>query len=115
MFFHVGYLEWGGNQQQFIFQVEQHIIQKATHHLKEIIHPFILIPFGGMVLLVIALFQRKTNKKLIYLGTGMMAMLILFLLLIGILSLNGTIILSTLPFLITSFILIRYTRAIQYN
>lgn len=102
----IGYLEWGGGNHQFLFQVEGEILAKAFSDFTSIIHPFVLLPFFGQILLIVTLFQKKPKKLLVYLAIGGIGILFLLMLFIGIISPNFIIILSTLPFLTTAVLTI---------
>lgn len=103
----IGYLEWGQNNSQFLFQIETELFIKLFSDTTSIIHPLILIPLAGQILLIISLFQAEPGKWLSFIGIGSIGILFLFILLAGILSMNFKIILSSLPFLIISFFCIR--------
>ncbi len=103
----IGYLEWGQNNSQFLFQIETEIIFKLFTNTTSIIHPLIIIPLAGQILLIISLFQKEPGRWLSFIGIGSIGILLLFILLAGILSMNVKIILSSLPFLVISFFCIR--------
>ncbi len=103
----IGYLEWSGNNHLFIFEAEREIILKLFTDTNAVIHPLIIIPIGGQILLVLTLFQKKANKIMTYLSIAMLGCLLYFMLFIGLMSLNYKIIISTLPFLFTSILIIR--------
>jgi hypothetical protein len=103
----VGYLEWGQNRKMFLFQLEAEIFTKFLRDSVSILHPFILLPFLGQVLLLITLFQKNPGKKLTYIGIGAIGILMALVLLIGCLNLNLWIIISAIPFFVISFITIR--------
>lgn len=84
----------------FIFQVEKDILSKAVSDWKGVIHPFIIIPFTGIILLAMTLFQVAPSRKLTIAGLSCLSLLMLFIFLIGILGLNYKIILSSIPFLV---------------
>jgi hypothetical protein len=95
----IGYLEWGKDNHAFLWEAEMDVIQKIFSDPKSMIHPFILIPLLGQILLLISLFQKQPNPKLIYTSIGGIGLLLVFMLVVGILSGNVKIIVSTLPFL----------------
>lgn len=109
----IGYLEWGGNNKMFLFQAEGDIIYKLFTNPRSVIHPFILLPMLGQVLLGFALFQNKPNKKLIYSGIACLGLLLGFMFLIGLFSLNFKIVLSTLPFVLTAIFTIFQLRKVN--
>jgi len=102
-----GYLEWGQTNSEFIFQAEADIIIKIFTETSSIVHPLILIPLAGQILLIISLFQKEPSKLLTIIAIAGIGILLLFMLLVGILAANFKIIISTLPFLILSFFTIR--------
>lgn len=103
----LGYLEWGGQNSSFLFQTEAGILLKITTDPKSVLHPFIVLPLAGQLLLLFSLFQSSPSKWLTYTGIGMLALLLLFILFIGLLGLNLPVMGSTLPFIIFSVITIR--------
>ena len=106
----VGYLEWGLFESMFLIQGEIDIFKKLFTNPASIIHPFILLPLLGQILLVITLFQKEPNKILTYLGMGGIGLLLGLIFIIGLMILNVKIFCSSLPFLITSFFVIRHHR-----
>ena len=105
-----GYLEWGENQRQFLFQVEGEVLLKMFQDPATLFHPFVSLPLLGQILLVVTLFQKHPKKWLTYAGIGGIGILLTLMLFIGILNSNFKIILSTLPFLITAIFTIWYSR-----
>ena len=104
--FPFGYLEWGNNNHRFIFQSATDIFKKAGDNIENILHPFILIPFAGIVLLIYTLFQKVPGRKLTYTALACLSTLMLLLFLIGIMGLNFKMLLSTIPFLTVGVIVI---------
>lgn len=98
----IGYLEWGGDKHQFLFQLEGEVISQAFSNIGSLLHPFVLLPLIGQILLLVSIFQKKPNKLLIYLAIGGLSILFLLMLFIGIIGPNYKIILSTCPFLVTA-------------
>lgn len=109
------YLEWGNNQSAFLFQAEGEIIYKLISSPHSIIHPFILIPLAGQLILVSALLQKEPNKNLIYTGIISLTLLIGFVFIIGIGVLNFKIIFSIIPYIISVFLTIRQIKKINYK
>jgi uncharacterized membrane protein len=103
----IGYLEWGGNNSMFLLQGEIEIFSKFVQDPNSIVHPFILLPLIGQLLLLYTLFQKRTNKIITYIGIGGIGILLLFMFLIGLISLNYKILISTIPFLITAVLTVR--------
>lgn len=102
-----GYLEWSGNSQSFLFQAEAEIIYKIVTIPSSVIHPFILLPLIGQILLLITLFQKSPSKILTFISIFGLGLLLGFMFIIGIISLNFKIIISTVPFLLVVVLTIR--------
>jgi hypothetical protein len=106
----IGYLEWGGDNHVFLFQGETEIIIKLFTNPASVIHPFILLPLVGQILLLITLFQKSPGKMLTYFSITSLGLLLGFMFVIGLLSMNFKIVLSTIPFMITAVLTIRNFR-----
>ena len=111
----LGYLEWSGNNHSFLFQAETEILSKLFNTPNSILHPFTIVPLLGQLILVITLFQKTPNKILTYIGIGSLGILLLFMFIIGLLHLNYKIILSTIPFILLSIIIIRHFQKRKLN
>lgn len=103
----IGYLEWSGDNHTFLFQAEAEIVYKILTNPTAVIHPFILLPLVGQILLLITLFQKSPGKILTYISIGSLGILLGFMFIIGLISLNFKILFSTIPFLIVSFLTLR--------
>ncbi len=106
-----GYLEWGTNMHTFLFQAEGEILSKLTADPMSVLHPLTVLPMLGQIGLLVTLFQKQPGRILTYCCIGSMGILFLLMFAIGVMSFNLKIIASTLPFLILSFLAIRYHRA----
>lgn len=106
----LGYLEWGKDESIFLLEGEILIISKLFTDFTSVIHPFILLPMAGQILLIVTLFQKSPSRLLTYLGLGSIGILLFFMFLIGLLSLNYKILFSTIPFLVTGFFVIMKNR-----
>lgn len=113
--FHLGYLEWGAGNHNFIFQAEGEILKQAGNGLQNILHPFILIPLAGLILLAISLFQKTPGKIITLAGLACLSLLMLFLLIVGLLALNMKILLSVIPFLIIAILTLRQYRTRKWK
>lgn len=103
----IGYLEWGKENSSFLFQVEAVLISTLFTDPTSVIHPFTLLPLAGQALLIFTLFQNKPSKTLTFVGMAGIGILLVFMFVIGIVSLNYTVFLSTIPFLAIGFLTIR--------
>jgi len=106
----VGYLEWGGNNHLFLFQAELDIVLKLMNDPTSVMYPFILLPLIGQIILVATVFQQKPNKVLTYTGIGCLEILLVFMFIIGTMSVNFKILLSSIPYLIVAIYTIIYHR-----
>ena len=102
-----GYLEWGHGNKMFLFQGEYDIFIKLFREPGSVLHPFVLVPLLGQLFLLVTLFQKQPNRILTYLGIGCIGLLVGFMLVIGILSDNIKIAMSTMPFVIVLIIVVR--------
>ena len=73
-----------------------------------IAHPMVLLPLLGQVLLLITLFQKRPSKTLTYLGMACLGILLGLMFFIGLIEMHIKILGSTLPFLLTCFLIIRH-------
>jgi hypothetical protein len=105
--FQLGYLEWGKNGHLFIFQAEWEIILKSRTSWMAALHPFIIVPLSGVIMILITLFQKKPGRTLSLVGLGCMSLIMLMLLVIGFMVPNFKMILSVIPFFIAGFLLLR--------
>ena len=102
----LGYLEWGGGNSMFLFQGEIDILSKLFHDPLSVAHPFTLLPLLGQIILLVTFFQKNPSNILTFIGLGCLSVLLLFMFLIGVLSLNFKILLSTIPFIVTGIVVI---------
>ncbi len=105
-----GYLEWGQDNATFLFQAEYEVIKGLLTDIESAAHPFTLIPLLGQFLILISLFQKAPGKTLTYLGMACLGLLLGFMFVIGLLSLNFKVLVSTIPFFITVVLVIRNYR-----
>jgi NAD/NADP transhydrogenase beta subunit len=106
----LGYLEWSGNSRSFLFEAEIDLIIKFLKHPMSAIHPFTLLPLVGQLLLLITLFQKSPRKILTYVAIACLGLLLGFMFIVGLISGNYKIVLSTIPFVTTAIITINYHR-----
>ncbi len=103
----VGYLEWGAGNSAFLFQAEYEVLRKLFTDPLSAVHPFTLIPLLGQVMLLATMFQKKPSRWLTIIGIVCLSLLLLLMFLIGIISFNFKILLSTVPFIITAILSIK--------
>lgn len=105
-----GYLEWGPNSHAFLFQAEGEILSKLFNDPTSVLHPLTILPMIGQAILFVTLLQKKPNKILTFISIGGLGILLAFMFVIGLLSLNYKIIFSTIPFLVVALLTIRHYR-----
>lgn len=104
------YLEWGNHQHSFLASAEAEVFRKLLTEPSDVLHPLTILPLAGQIILLISLFQKIPARRLTLTGLALLGILPLFICVIGIISLNYKIALSTLPFLICSMYAIRINR-----
>lgn len=103
------YLEWPNNN-SFIFQAEYEILTKTEHLIQNLMHPIILIAIISQILILLSATFKSFNPKWNFLGIIALTPIVLLFLLVGILSLNVMIILSTIPYLFFCFLYFKYRK-----
>jgi hypothetical protein len=103
-----GYLEWSGNKHLFLFEAEAEIFSKLFTDPVSVLHPFTVLPIVGQILLVITLFQKTPNKTLTYISVAGLGLLLGFIFIVGLMSTNFKIIISTIPFIVLAIFVIRH-------
>ncbi|HLP11103.1 MAG TPA: hypothetical protein VK177_04165 [Flavobacteriales bacterium] len=97
----VAYLEWGQNNHAFLYEIEWMIFKKLFQDPNSLVHPFILLPLAGQLVLLFCLFQKTPTKWLTMAGTAAIFLLIGFIFMIGLLTLNTKVTLLSLPFMLS--------------
>ncbi|MEZ5018422.1 MAG: hypothetical protein R2800_15285 [Flavipsychrobacter sp.] len=105
-----GYMEWGNNYSNFVYEVEYGLFTSITDKSKSFLHPFILIPLLGQLLLLFTFFQKKPSKVLSIIGMVCLSVIMFFLFFIGFLGPNIKIMLFALPYVLISVLFIWYNR-----
>ncbi|TNE65202.1 MAG: hypothetical protein EP344_03115 [Bacteroidetes bacterium] len=107
----IGYLKWGTDQSMFLFEGERDILVKLFTDPVSVLHPFVLLPLFGQVLLLVTLFQKEPGIRLTYIGMACIGILLLLIFLIGLMNIDHQILLSATPFLVLCIWTIRHHRA----
>lgn len=100
----LGYLEWGKNQRSFLFETELELVTKAFSQPQSLLHPFVILPFLGQILLLVTLFQTTPKKYYTLLGMSCIGLLMVMILVVGILSKNIKVVASTIPFCVCAYL-----------
>ncbi|MCB9277068.1 MAG: hypothetical protein H6564_23750 [Lewinellaceae bacterium] len=105
------YMEWGKDQSAFVFEAAYQILFRQGDKASSFQHPLVLAPFVGQLFILIALFLKRPDRRLVWAGIILMGLLVFFVLLAGALSLNAKTILSVLPFIASAVWSVRLFRA----
>ena len=106
-----GYLEWGRGNHQFLFETEWLVLQKIGTDPLSVLHPFVVLPLIGQIILFVLLFMKNPPKKWIIAGVTFIALLLGFIAIVGVLAFNYKIIISVIPFFVASGILLKSLKA----
>ena len=106
----LGYLEWGTDQQMFLWQGEIEVIIKLFTVPRSVLHPLTLLPLVGQILLLITLFQKSPSRTLTWVGLAGLSVLLVLLFAVGAISLNIKTVLSTAPFLVVAALTVHQLR-----
>lgn len=93
------YLEWGSGQSAFLYEAALQVFSQRESAGDNFSHPLVLLPFAGLIILLYQAFQPVPNRRWVYIGLALPAILVLFILLVGVLSANWKVMVSTMPFL----------------
>lgn len=99
-----GYMEWGTSNHAFLWETEWLIFTKIFSDPASVVHPFIILPLIGQLLLLFTLIQKKPSKVLTVLGIVCIGLLLGFMGVIGVLSGSYMISLSVLPFVVMAVV-----------
>ena len=106
----LAYLEWGGGNQSYIYEIEAELFTKIFTNPSTLIHPFILLPVIGQILLLVSIFHTPYKTIITYMGMTCIGLLFSFILFIGIIKGNLKILISVMPFFITAIYTIQFLR-----
>lgn len=101
------YLEWGGGQHLFLYETELDVLYRLVTNPNSVLHPLVLLPIVGQILLICALFHSPIKRNLVVLGIIGLSTLLCTILLVGILDTNLKIFASTLPFFLFCVLTLR--------
>lgn len=106
VFFSLAYMEWGGGNHSFVFEVQRKVFTEPEQLIANLTHPVIITGFAGQIVLVIAFFNRALRSAWIVAAIGLLAIPVSLILLSGALAGNIRVIGSTLPFLALATLLL---------
>jgi peptidoglycan/LPS O-acetylase OafA/YrhL len=109
--FQFGYLEWGSprnKKHMFIYQAEAEVFSHARHNVVEVLHPLIIIPLLGMLLLLYTFFSKSPDRIVSLTGTLSLSVFMALLFFIGVSIPDFKILVSTIPFLVVMLLALRF-------
>lgn len=98
------YFEWGTEQQSFLWQMELELFQKLGSNPGSLLHPLIFLPLLGQILLIYCALRPKASRIARISAIVLIASLVFFVALGGIMAGNYKMVLSILPFIILSIL-----------
>ncbi len=111
----IGYLEWGTDHAQFIFQIQLEFPKKFIENPGVIFHPFIFLPIIGQNLLALSILSNRHHTKLIVLGILCLIPLYILILIAGLLHSNLLMMASSLPFILLTIYRMKFLFQLKYN
>ncbi len=96
------YFEWGTDQQEFLIEMEGEVLLKSFEQPKSVLHPLIIFPLIGQLLLVYIAIYPQARRILPILALSLFGILVFFVLLAGVSGGNTKMILFALPFVFLS-------------
>jgi hypothetical protein len=103
----IGYLEWPNNH-GFLFQLQYELLFGSARDIKNFLHPAILFPMTGELILVYTLFQKIPGRILTLIGLACIAVIMIILFIVGVTASNFKIVASAMPFFITAFFVFKF-------
>ncbi len=103
-----GFLEWGGNNAKFLYEVEFEILKKLSVNPWAVLHPLTIIPFISQAFLILTLIQSTPSRTLTIIGIYGIGILMVLILAIGIMTVNIKMIVSTLPFILCAVVAFKH-------
>jgi len=94
----------------FLFEAEALIFSKVLVNPEEVIHPLIVLPVVGQILLIITVFQKAPNRILTIIGIILLSLLLGLILVIGLIEMDWRIVGSVLPFFMLVFLSVSKNR-----
>lgn len=93
-------MQWGGNNQVYLFQAEVDILAKLFTHPASVMHPLVILPLVGQILLFISLFQKKPSVWLTIPAVKGIGLLVGFIFVVGCIASQTWQILCAIPALL---------------
>ncbi len=96
----MAYLRWGGGSQSaFLFEMEGTILEKLTTAPQSVLHPFVILPLSGQLLLIGNTLLPRPRPGILLAGMALLGSLLSFILFAGILGQDPAVAGSCIPFL----------------
>ena len=94
----------------FLFEVEYQLLFVKAPDKQAFMHPFVLVPIVGQLLLLFTLFQKVPGRWVSMGGLLCLSLIMVLIFIIGIMGMNIRILLSAVPFIVTGIWVIWYNR-----
>lgn len=104
------YVEWA-NESATLFQMEWIILRSLGSAAYNFLHPVVLMPMVGQLLLLVSMLRVRPLRALVLTGIAMLGILVLLVLLAGIMGRQLLMILSCLPFIGLAILYVRIASA----
>lgn len=104
----MAYLEWGGGQSAFLFEMEGQLFSDLFHQPEHFVHPLILLPLFGQLVLLYLISRPQAKRIWPLVAIISIGILLIFVLLGALLSWNPMMLISILPFLLISLLWMLY-------
>jgi len=104
----IAYLEWGGGQSTFLFEMEGQLFSDLFHQPEHFAHPLILLPLFGQIVLIYLITKPQAKRIGPLVAIISIGILLVFVLLGALLSWNPLMLISILPFLLISLLWMLY-------
>lgn len=101
------YMEWGGGQSGFVWDVLIKVFTDKEKLRDNLLHPVILSGLIGMLAMLYCGLTAKAPRKVQLLTVLLPGLVVLLILLSGLLSRNVKMVLSVLPYISISLLIIR--------
>jgi hypothetical protein len=93
--------------------MEHELLFSGKVNAASFVHPAILLPLSGQILLLVSLLQKSPGRWLTLTGIALTSLLVLIILLAGLLAKDLKMIVSCLPFVIVALLYVLRSSRIQ--
>ncbi len=109
------HLEWGGNNSDYLVAMEIKVLSGAVSGADLFLHPMILLPLLGQLMVLMALIHPHRLRMLAITGQVMLSLLVGLIFLSGLLRPHLLVAISTIPFLASSVLFYIAYRKVEWR